>query len=297
MNIIREDTEFGLDMVRGLPRLYHCVKNNLKHQAFVKKDLMEMYKLFSDNVYEQDKWWPRNPDDLYSFERPEWTKSYWTPPPLQEMFKDKIKFDKPTLVINNKFVSELSLNATNRCLEQYPNLDLSMDTMIEKNTFVSVSHYSLPFISKLVEKFSDKYQIIYISPIHEKGYFTDLNPDLDVPDYEYIEENHPEVYTIKQHMKDRDITYNIAQFELEATSDKHLSLLGGNCKVSAYFGGDVIIYLGEIWKYGSPNHRDGKKGERGIFKTGSWLRHLSGANIVQLNTYKDILEYTEKNWR
>tara|TARA_B100000073_G_scaffold242095_1_gene203083 strand:- start:1311 stop:2198 length:888 start_codon:yes stop_codon:yes gene_type:complete len=294
--IIREDTEFGLDMVRGLPRVNYCIENNLEHEVYVKPALMEMYRLLTDKVYKQTHWHPQNPNDLYQHERPNWTKSEWSPPPLKEMFKGKVEFDKPTIVINNKFISELSLNAVNRCLKEHPDIDLSMDAVIEMDTFCSMNHYSMQFISKLVEEFSDKYKIIYISPIVGDNYFKDHQKILGVNDYEYLEKNHPEVYTIKEHMKNRDVSYNIAQFELESTSEKHLSLIGGNCKVSSYFGGDVIIYMGEVWKYGSPVHHDGKKGERGIFKTGSWLRHLSGANIIQFNRYKDIFKYIKKEW-
>ena len=84
--------------------------------------------------------------------------------------------------------------------------------------------------------------------------------------------------------------YNIAQFMLEATSDRHLTLVGGNCKLSSYFGGDVIIYMSEFWRYGN------MRGDRGIFKTDSWLKHLSGANIIQMNTYNDILNYIDESW-
>ena len=77
---------------------------------------------------------------------------------------------------------------------------------------------------------------------------------------------------------------------LEATSEKHLTIIGGNCKVSSYFGGDVIIYGWEAWNKGSI------RGNRDIFKTGSWLRHLSGANIVGIDSYTKILNYINKNW-
>ena len=297
MYTIREDTEFGLDMVRGLPRVWHCVKTETPHQILCKPGLVEMYREFTDNVVVNKSWHPNNPDDLYGIERPEWTMDMWNPPPLKEMYKDKIEFDKPTIVINNKFISELSLNKVNETLGKYPSIDLSMGAMIEDDTFCSINHYSMEFIDKLVEKYSDKFKIIYISPIVSDSYFKDHQKMIRVNDYEYLEENHPEVYTIKQHMKNRNISYNIAQFELEASSEKHLSLLGGNCKVSSYFGGDVIIYLSDMWKYGSPVHRDGKKGERGIFKTGSWLRHLSGANIIQCNSYKDIFNHIETEWK
>ena len=112
-------------------------------------------------------------------------------------------------------------------------------------------------------------------------------------DYEFIERNYPYVYTIKQFLKERtDLTtdYNIAQFMLEASSDKHLTLIGGNCKVSSYFGGDVIIYR---WLGYRKHHR---KGNRDIFKTDSWLKLLSGSNIICIETYNEILKYIDDNW-
>lgn len=298
--IIKENTEFGLDMIRGLPRVWYAVKNNIKHEVWVKPGLVDLYKIFTNNIIVNKSWRPNNPRDMYSFERPKWTFTEWVPPPLKEMFKDKIKFNKPTIIINNKFAGDdMSLSTVNECLDKYPNLDLSMDAITSSpdTTNISVIHYSMKFIDKLVEKFSDKYKIIYISPIFEGNYFKDHSSTvLNLKDYEYIEKNHPEVYTIKEHMKKKDISYNVAQFELEASSEKHLTLVGGNCKITSYFKGDVIIYNPSIWKYGSPKHHDGFKGERGIFKTGSWLKHLSGANIIQFNTYKDILNYINKNW-
>ena len=292
MYTIREDTEFGLDMVRGLPRVWYAVQNNIEHQVHVKPGLMDLYKLFTDNVVIESNWRPHHPYNLYNFERPDWTLGEWTPPPLKEMFKGKVGFDKPTIVINNKFTGELGPNDSNKCLNGHPDIDLSMSAMIQDDDgFTSFNHYSMEFIDKLVEKYSDRYKIIYISPIFGDNYFKDHNRIISVDDYGYIEKNHPDIYTIKEHIKRKDISYNIAQFELEASSDKHLSIVGGNCKISSYFGGDVIIYMGEGWKYGNI-----EKGKRGIFKTDSWLRHLSDANIIQLNTYKDIFNYIGENW-
>ena len=292
MKYIKESTEFGLDMIRGLPRVWHAVQNNIEHQVHVKPGLKNLYELFTDNVVVKSDFVVNHPADLYNFERPDWTLSEWTPPPLKEMFKDKVGFDKPTIVINNKWDGDLGPNDTNRFLNRYPDIDLSMDAMIQTDDgFTSFNHYSMEFIDKLVEKYSDKYKIIYISPIFGDNYFKDHNRIIPVDDYGYIEKNHPKIYTIKEHMKRKDISYNIAQFELEASSDKHLSVIGGNCKISSYFGGDVIIYMGAGYRYGEI-----QKGQRGIFKTGSWLRHLSGANIIQFNTYKDIFNYIGENW-
>ena len=292
MKYIKESTEFGLDMVRGLPRVWHAVQNNIEHQVHVKPGLKDLYGLFTDNVVVKSDFVVNHPTSLFQFERPDWTLNEWTPPPLKEMFKDKVSFDKPTIVINNKWDGDLGPKDTNRFLNRYPDIDLSMGAMIQRDDgFTSFNHYSMEFIDKLVKEYSDRYKIIYISPIFGDNYFKDNNRIISVDDYGYIEKNYPEIYTIKEHMKRKNISYNIAQFELEASSDKHLSVMGGNCKISSYFGGDVIIHMGAGYKYGEI-----AKGKRGIFKTGSWLRHLSGANIIQFNTYKDIFNYIGENW-
>lgn len=48
--IIKENTEFGLDMIRGLPRVWYAVKNNIKHEVWVKPGLVDLYKIFTDNI-------------------------------------------------------------------------------------------------------------------------------------------------------------------------------------------------------------------------------------------------------
>jgi hypothetical protein len=79
---------------------------------------------------------------------------------------------------------------------------------------------------------------------------------------------------------------------LMATSDKHITNVGGNAKVSSYFGGDVLIYRSDIWYYSS------LKGKRKIWESGSWLKRLSNppSNIISYNTYNDILNHIENNW-
>ena len=109
MKTIRESTEFGLDMVRGLPTAYYYSKNKIPHKCIVKPALVDMYKLVSNNVVSSKEFVPKNPPTLYQYTRPHWTRNEWEPPPLKKMFKKKIKvsFDKPTIVINNKFTLEL----------------------------------------------------------------------------------------------------------------------------------------------------------------------------------------------
>ena len=320
MKIIQETTEFGLDMLRGLPIAYWHVLNKEPHKCIVKPGLKALYHLITPHVEETDKFHPSNPSSLYSHSRPKWTVNNWTPPPLKTIFEERShgidyilpNFNKPTVVINNKFSACWDEIKTRKAAKEL-NVSTSMDEILtlpmdleshataarygQKSSYngikeVSLFHYSLPMLRKIIDLLSDKYQIIYIRPIEaSKGYFTDHNLTFNPGDYELLENEYPDVYTIKEFMdNNKHIDFTIAQFILESMSTKHLSTLGGNCKVSAYFGGDVIMYQNRIWKEGHP------KGNRGIFNTGSWLQLLSNANIVSLTTYESILEYIKNKW-
>ncbi len=290
--VIRECTEFGLDMVRGLPRAYFCAQNNIPHQCVVKPQLKNMYELVSDNVETSKDVSIYNPEEMYKFEGPSWIQSAWTPPPLKKMFEGHVQTEKPTVVINNKCTNDWNYKSAMEAVKKY-NINIDMEQIKETmDGQACTNYYSIPMLSKLIEKLSDKYQIIYISPVFNKSYFKDNSPETQMDDFGFLQKNYPDVYTIKDFLNNETTTddYNIAQFMLEASAEKHLSLIGGNCKISSYFGGDVIIYRWEGWRKHHP------KGNRDIFKTGSWLRHLSGANIVGLESYDDILDYIDKNW-
>lgn len=296
---IKETTEFGLDMIRGLPKAYYCAQHNIPHKCIVKKGLGDMYKLVThEQVEEITNFCPDNPNSIYRYKGPEWIKKEWSPPPLKQWYKDTLKFDKPVVVINNKCTAEWELKKAIAAVEKFPDIKVDMDQIYrlentESGPNVSVNHYSLPMLAKLIELLSDKFKILYVSPLlkHET-YFEDSNPSILFNDFDFIEKNYPQVYTIRQFLSETDLTnnFNIAQFMFEASSEKHLTVIGGNSKVSSYFEGDVIIYRWEGWRKCHP------KGNRDIFKTGSWLKHLSGANIIGLDTYDDILTYIKNNW-
>jgi hypothetical protein len=210
------------------------------------------------------------------------------------MFSKYLKFEKPTVVINNKCAAEWDIRAIKEVVSKY-NLNTEDEQIINlpNTNQASVNHYSLPVLEKIIQKLSPKYQILYISPIIDnETYFVDKQATIPFDDFSFLEQNYPDVFTIKTFLNETDLTssFNIAQFMMEATSDKHLTTIGGNAKISSYFGGDVLVYISEIWKKGHP------KGRREIWKSGSWLKHLSNANIVSLDSYDNILNYIEDNW-
>ena len=158
MRIIRETTEFGLDMLRGLPVAYWHALHDQPHRCVVKPGLKSLYKLITPFVEESDNFHPINPPDIYKFERPKWTNEHWTPPPLQKIFQEKLHninytlptFTKPTVVINNKFSACWDENNTRRVSNEL-NVSTSMDEILTLPIDLK-SHTVSRFLTKDLKK-------------------------------------------------------------------------------------------------------------------------------------------------
>ena len=261
MRKIIEFEEFTWDMTKALPQAYYCYVNKIPYQVICKPGLSDVY-YFVEDIIETEA--PIQPSDFYTYsnDAPYYTQYEWTPPPLKNEFSNKIKFDKPTVVIQNKYSLEW--------FEQPSN------------------YFSIDFLKKIFKILENKYQIIYIRPRgSEKKYFVDDNEILDFNDYDFIKENFPSIYTIEDALRENpEMSYNQAQFSLEATSDKHLAVAGGNACVSAYFGGELIIF-------DSP---DARESGRGIWQSNSWLSELGDSNVIGFDSYNKIYNHIKKNW-
>ena len=228
---------------------------------YLKPNLESLY-YFTKNKKTKNIFSTSNDINTYSNTRPNFTKRNWSPPLLKEDFKGYFEFDKPSLIIQNKYTMEFS----------------------NEGIF---NFFSLEFLDSFFKNFKKNYQIIYIRPKPgQSNYYEDKNEIKPFKDYELIKESHPDVKTIYDFLNDEK-DFNILQFKLHATSDKHLSVSGGNACLAAYFGGELIIF-------DSPN---GEGSGRGIWKDDSWLKHLSGSKIKGFNNYNDIINYTNKKWK
>lgn len=261
MKIVEEFHEFTWDMIRALPRAYYYESNNIPYQVNCKPGLSSVY-YFSKNINEFNRFDAYNDSISYNLEPPYYVESEWTPPPIKEYFKGKINFNKPVVVIQNKY---------------------SLEWL--QGTF---NYFPIEILDKLFIYLKDKYDIVYIRPTgNSKNYYKDENEIIQFNDYEFIKENHPEVYTIEHFTNTYpDISYNTLQFMVEASSERHIAVSGGNACVASYFGGDVMIF-------DSP---EGKGAGRGIWKTDSWLKLLSGANIFGFNNYDNLIDKVKERW-
>lgn len=261
MNLVEEYHEFTWDMIRALPRAYHFHKQGLPVEVRCKPGLGELY-YFADKVTEVQRFDAYNDSISYNREAPEYALNNWTPPPLKDKYNKYIKFNKPTVTIQNKFSLEWLTGTYN--------------------------YFPLEVLDELFDYLKENYDIIYIRPKgNDKRYFQDQNEIKQFNDYEHIQANHPYVYTIEKFMDTYpDYSYNTMQMLLQSTSDKHITVSGGNACLSAYFGGDVLIY-------DSP---EGKGAGRSVWKDGSWLSMLGGANIFGFNDYKELINKVKNNW-
>lgn len=261
MKIVEEFNEFTWDAVRALPRAYYFYKNDIPYQLKHKPGLSSFY-FFTKDKEEVSKFNPYNDSSTYNFERPEFTKKEWLPPPLKEIFKNKVVTEKPVVVIQNKFAVEWQAGIFN--------------------------FFSTNFLEQVFNYLKDKYEIVYIRPkANLDNYYNDENQILEFDDYKVIAERHPYVRTIEQLLHTyNDLDYNTLQYYVSAAADKHLTTSGGNACIASYFGGDVFIY-------DNPN---GLVNNRGIWKTDSWLKDLGGANIFGFGDYESILNKIKERW-
>lgn len=261
MKEVAEFHEFTWDLIRALPKAYYHHSKGDKVKVYCKPGLSELY-YFADEVEEVDRFDAYNDSLSYNKEAPEYALSEWTPPPLKDKFGKFIKFNKPTVVIQNKYALEWL-----------------------EGTF---NYFPTEVLGEIFAYLKENYDIIYIRPKgDDKRYYKDENEIQEFNDYEYIAKNHPYVYTINKFMElYPQYSFNVMQLMLQATADKHITVSGGNACLSAYFGGDVIIY-------DSP---EGKGAGRRVWDSGSWLSKLNNANIIGMNNYQDIINKIKEIW-
>ena len=179
----------------------------------------------------------------------------YIPPPYREVYKNSyFIYDKPLLIIHNKYTIEWGENPIN---------------YIDKKTLIEICSMC-----------KDKYNIIYLRPnigniVNDKGssYDLDLNEEEIFNEYDVINGNN-----LYNDSKDK---YNINNFNhfqllLHSCCDKYISVQGGNSVLASYFGGTNIVYA--------------IKGKE--LKFDSYKRHYklySGCEVIHVDKYEKLI--------
>jgi hypothetical protein len=257
--------EFGYEMLSALPYAYFLHTEGLLEKTLSVKDTRELY-YFSENHEERDTQRSRYnmpealqaeiPNIYIYLESLDWSR--FKAPPYKEKFKnEQFYFDKPILVISNKYNVEWSDKPYN--------------------------YLDIPTLRRLFRLLRQDYQVIYNRMTKEMGY-DDHAESLDLGEFEMIENEFPEVLTIQQLLKENPyLTYNGLQLRLYTNCEKFISVQGGSSVLASFFGGQNIIYTvkgqelecGSYWK---------------------WYYKISGCKVTVNTNYDQLLDVVSRNY-
>jgi hypothetical protein len=246
-------SEFGYELQLVIPYAYYLHTKKLLNKTTSSLFTKELY-YFSENHHEKynkrKDCCPNVPNKTPHVK--ELNYNEYIPPSYKFVFKNNFfLYDKPLLIIHNKFNEEWSKLPIN---------------FIDKET-----------LNKIFEFCSNKYKIIYIRPkntniITDNSNLYDLKEDDILKLYNIIDGN--ELY------RETKEKYNISNFNhfqllIHANCNHFISVQGGNCVLASYFGGTNIIYA----KQGSELSCNSYSGH---------YKKYSNCNVLHANNYIDF---------
>ena len=273
MKVIDIKHEWTWIFTEGLGKAYGCHINNHSYEVNTLKSSNPFF-YFCKNIKYDEKTGAFSSssqnNEVYknNFLPKVWWGNDWTPPPLKEHYSEisPIESKKPILIVNNKYSPEWGGRFYN--------------------------YLSCDFLDKFFSAFENEFDIYYIRyeggcwSNSGHGYYDDVPSDLDFGDYKLINQKYPKITTIFDVIDKYGWGFNEAQCMIMSKSNHHISVAGGNAVLSSYFGGDVFIY----------NHHNCPSTHRGIWHNDSWLKELSGSNIIGTQNYDKLLEMCKKKW-
>jgi hypothetical protein len=235
--------EFSSELVLYTTYYYYLYKNNLLFDNKITsyKGMKPFYYFLNNDMLiekeEQRRWISPLVNPLminYNEHVKYFNKAYWMPPPYMFIYKnDIVTFDKPILVIHNKYNIEWGIKPINF---------IDIDTL-----------------RYIFNKLKDTYQIVYIRPTNEKSdknYSYDHNTIIDeFPDYTLIEsEFKDKVVTFYDLLKRYNYIYNELLLMLYSNCENFISSQGGSSHLISFFYKKLIVL-----------HIQGDEYEKGVY--------------------------------
>ena len=151
--------------------------------------------------------------------RPELDLSEWEPPPIADHYApDAITFEKPTVVIYNRY-----------------NLEWGK---------APINYFDLPVLRSLFSMLCPSYTVVYFNVRGEEA-LEDNTHSMDLGDYAMIREEFPQVRIIHDLLKEHGSGYNTVQLRVFAGCKRFITMNGAPSILASYFGGENIIYTKE----------------------------------------------------
>lgn len=258
--------EFGYELLSAVPYAYHLHLKGELDASLSSYDTKCLY-FFNPNHIESNcrrswnnmnKLWKTNFPNIH-IHRKELDWNLFSAPPFKEFYKnDAIKFEKETLVIFNRYNNEWGRPPIN--------------------------YLDLKTLENLFMMLENKYQIVYINIKGHHKYYDGVDA-LDLGDDKLLKK-HPKVISINDLIeKYPGLTYNEIQLRVFANCEKYISSNGGQLILSAYFGGENIIFSKEC-----------REISKGVNSFNRWYHRLGGGIFQHVDNYEDLLELVKEKW-
>lgn len=252
--------EFGPELLFALPFAYwhHC--NGTLKKTIGCRYTSSLYFFSPDHeeAYTERIWRGTHDYRLPNVAHGEsYDFSKWKQVPLKKQYQnDIIVFDKPTLIIANRY-----------------NVEWGNDP---------VSYFDIPVLDAIIKKFKKDFTIIYNRP--KPNVIVEDNSEIkDLNEFDWMRREHPEVVFVDDlYEKYKSYTHDFNHFQLMvyANSSRFISVHGGTSVLASYFGGTNIILS--------------KKGiEHYFHEFENIYPRLSGAQIIHVKTYPELIAATE----
>jgi hypothetical protein len=275
LNVINE---FGNEMILYISYFHYLYLNNLLFDNKITTYVgMKPYYFFlpDDQIIEKNQgriwmhphknWLPTNCSDfVFKFD-----KKYWNPPNYKEYYKNNYfnSYDKPLLIINNKYNVEWSIKPFN--------------------------FFSIESLDILFTKLQDKYTIIYMRPHSDikkdLKYSWDDNTCLDYDDFKLIKEKYSDTIIFDDLFNDdrfKDMSYNLLKCYVLASCDNYISVQGGGAYLISYFAKKLVI----IHKRGEEICKDSYNG---------WFKETCPSNNLDISvafTEDQLYKFTDEKF-
>ena len=256
--------EFQQELTFVLPFAYWHYLNGTLSQTISSKGTKELY-FFSKNHEEKfdRRDWEYNEAD---YEIPNMTHSNvfsykkWWQVPLKQYYKnDLLVYDKPILIVANKYNIEWDGTPLN--------------------------FFGIPMLTQIFDVYKDKYQIIYNRP-STTNIVSDNSEILDLNEFEWITEKYPAVILMNDlysKHKGKVNNFNHLQLMIYSNCSHFISVHGGTAALASYFGGTNIILS--------------KRGVEHYFKEFETIfPALSDAKILHAKTEEEVLDLLGKHY-
>ena len=262
LNVVNSNCpEFGYELLSSIPYAYNLYLKGELGETISAFDTSCLY-FFSPKHTEtncQRSWgnmkklWDTKFPNIV-IHRPQLDWDLFTPPPFKEYYKDKsIKFEKEVIVIFNRY---------NKEWDGPP-----------------INYLDLPTLDTLFSMLSHEYQVIYINLTKGDKYFDGAKP-MELNDEEILKK-HPNVYSLYDVMNlYPELSVNEIQLRMFSNCTKYVSSNGGQLILSAYFGGENIIFS--------------KKCNTNSFYR--WYHKLGGGIFQHVSNYEDLITLVKQKW-